>query len=152
MVGANRGAGRMDRAQAVAWRGAGAAALIVGAIGVASALFPAFWASLYTADAAVIEACAVYMRRVAPFYAFFGLGLSLYFAAQAMQTMGVPVIGSLSRFAIIAGGGGALLAAGRAEPVAVFICVALGMAAYGVIVAAGLRWVSWRPRPDRRPA
>ncbi|WP_164516303.1 MATE family efflux transporter [Minwuia thermotolerans] len=152
MVGANRGAGRMDRAQAVAWRGSGAAALIVGAIGVASALFPVFWASLYTADAAVIEACAAYMRRVAPFYAFFGLGLSLYFAAQAMQTMGVPVIASLSRFAIIAGGGGALLAAGRAEPDAVFICVALGMAAYGVIVAAGLRWVSWRPRPARRPA
>lgn len=152
MVGANRGAGRIERARRIAWCGAGAAAAIVGTIGIASATFPTAWASLYTADPAVIEATAVYMRRVAPCYGFFGLGLALYFACQAMETVGTPVLGSLLRFAVIAGGGIALAIAGQASPERIFTCVALGMSAYGVVVAGGLRWRAWRPRPGRLSA
>ncbi|WP_416899319.1 MAG: MATE family efflux transporter [Minwuia sp.] len=145
MVGANRGAGQRERAAAIAWRGTLLATVIVGGIGALSAAFPSAWASIYSDDPEVIAACAVYMQRVAPFYAFFALGLALYFASQAMQTLTVPVIGSLLRFAIIAGGGLTLSAFDLATPASVFSLVALGMAAYGIWVAAGLRFVSWRP-------
>jgi putative MATE family efflux protein len=145
MVGANRGAGQRDRAAGIAWRGTLLASGIVGGIGLLSAAFPTAWASLYSDDPEVIAACAVYMTRVGPFYAFFALGLALYFASQAMQTLGVPVFGSLLRFAIIAGGGLVLSAFGMANPESVFLLVAAGMTAYGVVVAGGLRLISWRP-------
>lgn len=145
MVGANRGAGQRDRAAEVAWRGTVLASVIVGGIGLLSAAFPTAWASIYSDDPEVIAACAAYMTRVAPFYFFFGLGLTLYFASQAMQTLGVPVFGSLLRFLIIAGGGGLLYAVDMADPPSVFMLVALGMTAYGLVVAGGLRLISWRP-------
>lgn len=148
MVGANRGAGLKDRAAGIAWRGTALATVVVGGIGLLSAAFPTAWARIYSDDPEVIAACAIYMQRVAPFYGFFALGLALYFASQAMQTLGVPVFGSLLRFAIIAGGGTALSLAGSVEPATVFGLVAAGMTAYGVVVAAGLRLISWRPQPQ----
>lgn len=145
MVGANRGAGQVDRAAGIAWRGTMLASVIVGGIGWLSAAFPTAWAEFYSDDPAVIAACATYMTHVAPFYFFFGLGLTLYFASQAMQTLGVPVFGSLLRFLIIAGGGVLLSMLELAEPAAVFTLVAIGMTAYGVVVAGGLRLISWKP-------
>ncbi len=62
-----------------------------------------------------------------------------------MQTLEVPVFGSLLRFLIIAGGGGLLYAVDMADPPSVFMLVALGMTAYGLVVAGGLRLISWRP-------
>lgn len=150
MVGANRGAGQADRAAGIAWRGTLLASIIVGGIGLLSALFPTAWASIYSDDPEVIAACAAYMTRVAPFYFFFALGLTLYFASQAMQTLGVPVFGSLLRFLIIAGGGMLLSSLDLAQPTTVFLLVAVGMTAYGVVVAGGLRLISWKP--SARPA
>lgn len=150
MVGANRGAGQQDRAAGIAWRGTLLASFVVGVIGLLSAAFPTAWASIYSDDPEVIAACAAYMTRVAPFYFFFGMGLTLYFASQGMQTLGVPVVGSLLRFTIIAGGGVTLYMLDLATPDAVFMLVAVGMTAYGLVVAGGLRLISWRP--TRQPA
>ena len=61
MVGANVGAGA-----------------ITGAIGLAAALTPGWWADSFTIDPAVAEACRRYLQTVGPFYALFGLGLALY--------------------------------------------------------------------------
>ena len=70
MVGANVGAGA-----------------ITGAIGLAAALAPGWWADSFTTDPAVAEACRRYLQTVVPFYALFGLGLSLYFASHGLRSM-----------------------------------------------------------------
>jgi len=149
MVGANAGAGQRDRAISIAWRGTFVAAGIVGLIGLASFAVPTFWARQFTDDPAVIQATATYMRTVAPCYAFFGLGLCLYFASQSLQSLGAPVLGSLIRLIIIAGGGIALFRSGNTDPDNIFMLVAAAMVIYGVVVALGLRLFAWRPRQDR---
>ncbi len=145
MVGTNAGAGQRDRAISIAWQGTFVAAGIVGLIGLASYLAPTFWARQFTDDPAVIAATATYMRTVAPCYAFFGLGLCLYFASQSMQSLGAPVIGSFMRLVIIAGGGIALFRSGDTDPDNIFMLVATAMVLYGVVVASGLRLFAWRP-------
>ena len=82
MVGANIGAERLSRAHRGGWTGGVAAAVIAGAIGTATAAWPDAWAGVFTEDAAVFAAGGAYLMIVAPSYAFFGLGLSLYFASQ----------------------------------------------------------------------
>ena len=74
MVGANLGAGRREMALAVAWRGAGAAALVTGAIGGGFALFPGAWAGLFSAEPEVLRSAYAYLRLAGPGYALFGLG------------------------------------------------------------------------------
>lgn len=145
MVGANAGAGQRTRAISIAWQGTFVASAIVGLIGLASFLVPTFWARQFTDDPAVIAATATYMRTVAPCYAFFGLGLCLYFASQSMQSLGAPVIGSFLRLTIIVGGGIALFRSGDTDPDNIFMLVAAAMVIYGVIVALGLRLFAWRP-------
>lgn len=144
MVGANAGAGNRARAIAIAWRGALAASLVVGAIGLGNAAYPTAWASLFTTDPEVIAATATYMGIVAPCYLFFALGLSLYFASQGLKSLGMALVGSIARFVIIAGG--TLVLSARASPDAetAFGCVAVAMIAYGLIVSLGLRFGSWR--------
>lgn len=145
MVGANRGAGQIDRAIGIAWRGTFLACIFVGGIGLLNAVFPSAWAEFYSDDPDVIAACAAYMTRVAPFYVFFAMGTALYFSSQAMQTLGIPVIGSVVRFAIISGGGAGLVVWDMATPGPIFWLVAFGMAVYGIFIASGLRSTAWKP-------
>lgn len=144
LVGANRGAGQIDRALGIAWRGTLMACIFVGGIGAVNAIFPSAWAEFYSDDPDVIAASAAYMTHVAPFYVFFGMGTALYFASQAMQTLGVPVAGAVVRFVIIAAGGAVLYLFDMATPGPVFTLVAAGMTVYGLFIALGLRLWVWK--------
>ena len=88
MVGTSIGAGQRERALRVAWTGAAIAGGLTGAIGLAAALFPHAWLSLFGDDATMIAVGAQYLRIVGPFYGFFGVGLSLYFASQGAGRVG----------------------------------------------------------------
>jgi hypothetical protein len=73
----------------------------------------------------------------------FGLGMALYFASMGAGRMAWPATAGMSRI-VIAVGGGALLAG----PLGLgldgqFIAVALGITAYGAIVAAAVRPGVW---------
>ena len=57
-----------------------------------------------------------------------------------------PVAGSLARFGIAVGGGAWLAGAGGMGLDGQFLAVALGIAAYGVVTAAGVRRRVWRAR------
>src|SRR5258708_12899245 len=82
MVGTNIGAGRRDRALQVAWTGAAIAAAVTETIGLAGALYPEAWLSLFGDDPTMLAVGSQYLRVVGPFYGFFGGGLPLYFASQ----------------------------------------------------------------------
>lgn len=145
MVGANIGAGARARALRIAWTGAFAAAAIVGGIGALAALAPDLWLGLFLAPEAVEARAAgsAYLRTVAPFYAFFAVGLALYFASQGAGRMVWPIVGSLVRMALAFGLGLALVEAGWGLG-GVFAGVAAGMVGYGVVTALSVRLTGWR--------
>ncbi|CAG9173455.1 MATE family efflux transporter [Cupriavidus pampae] len=101
MVGMNTGAGQHARARRVAWTGALVAAALCEVIGLAAAIWPSAWLSLFTQDDEAIRMGAAYLRAVAPAYGLFGLGLALYFAAQGARRLGWSVIAAVSRVAVI---------------------------------------------------
>jgi putative MATE family efflux protein len=141
MVGTNIGAGRKRRALRVAWTGAAIAGGLTGAIGLAAALYPQAWLSLFGDDATMNAVGAQYLRVVGPFYGFFGVGLALYFASQGAGRVGWAMGASLLRVVIAALGGLVVVRFG-AGTVGIFAALAAGLAIYGVLniiaVASGV--------------
>ena len=98
----------------------------------------------FTNDSAVAEVARTYLAIVGPCYAFFGLGLALYFASQGLATLFWPVFGSAVRLAVIGGGLLVMLQISEVGPTELFGLVALGMIAYGVFNGMALRIGPWR--------
>ena len=146
MVGANIGAGDRSRALRIGWTGSFAAAVIVGAIGVFFAVFPDIWLWLFldAGETAALDAGRAYFRTIAPFYAFFALGLALYFASQGAGRMIWPVAGSIIRMVVAIGGALLLLATTDLGLLGVFIGVAAGMFCYGAFTAVAVSITRWR--------
>lgn len=146
LVGRAAGAGDWAEARALAWTGAAMALLLTGVAGLVVALLPVQAASLFTDDAAVVAIAARGLAYVGLGFGGFGLGMALYFASQGAGRMGYPVAGALSRLALAVGGGAVL-----AGPLGMgidghFLGVALGITAYGVVTAAGVRQAVWPGR------
>lgn len=142
MVGTNIGAGRHDRALKIALAGAGLAFFVTETIGLAAALFPGAWLALFSAEPAMIEAGSAYLRIAGPFYGFFGIGLSLYFAAQGAGRLFWPLAGGFLRVVIALGGGWvALRLIGSLN--ALFCAMALASLAYGLTVLVAVRSGRW---------
>lgn len=148
MVGANIGAGRTDRALRVAWTGSFAAAGIVGSIGLLLAIFPDLWLGMFLdpSNTAALDAGRSYFRLVAPFYAFFGLGLALYFASQGAGRMVWPVISSLSRMAVALVGALILMTYTEMGVDGIFAAIGCAMLAYGLIIALAIRYGGWETK------
>jgi putative MATE family efflux protein len=148
LVGTNIGAGQRERALHIAWTGGAIAFALTESIGVAAALWPKAWLTLFGADPAMIEAGAAYLRAVGPVYGFFGLGLALYFASQGAGRLGWPLLAGLLRLAISVGlGWVALTATGSLG--ALFAALAAGMAVYGLVVAGSVAGGAWFRAPRR---
>ena len=129
LVGTNIGAGRAARAKHIAWVGAALAAAICLVIGATVAVFPLAWVGLFSADPAVLDAGTRYLRIVAPFYPFLGVGIALYFASQGAGRMLMPVLAGTTRLAIVLVGGAA-----AASLSGIFAVVAFGMTVGGLLM------------------
>src|SRR5215470_7127760 len=131
MVGTNVGAGRVVRAERVAWVGAGMAAAVTGSVGLVGALFPRAWLGFFSGDPAVLAVGTTYLHIVGPMYGFFGLGLALYFASQGAGRLGWPLLVGFARL-VIAGGGGWLAVRwlGGGLP-AIFAAMAVALLIFG---------------------
>jgi Na+-driven multidrug efflux pump len=148
MVGANMGAGQVDRALRVAWTGSCAAAVIVGGIGLLLAVFPDLWLGMFLdpSNTGALDAGRSYFRLVAPFYAFFALGLALYFASQGAGHMVWPVISSLSRMAVALIGALILMQSGGLGLRGIFIAIGGAMVVYGTVIGLAIWRKGWRAR------
>jgi len=71
-VGQNVGAHRPDRAAEVTWKGTGGAMAVLFVAGGLAWAFPAAMMRVFIADPAVIDAGVVFLRIIAPFWAFMG--------------------------------------------------------------------------------
>ena len=76
----------------VAWIGGWICFALTETIGIAAALCPAAWLTLFDRDPAMIAAGSSYLRVVGPFYGFFGLGMALYFASQGAGALKWPLL------------------------------------------------------------
>ncbi len=135
------GSGDVARARRVAWVGGALSAAIVGVIGLFLALWPNLWSTMFTSKPEVIHYAGLYLRAAGPMFAFFGLGLTLYFASQGAGKVLGPVLAGTLRLAIIAIGGWVLVASNAPEG-AYFALVAAGMAAHGLATAA-VKFTRW---------
>lgn len=152
MVGMAVGRGDIARARRVAWTGAALAAGVVGAIGLWACVWPRGWAALFTDEPQVLAHAEQFLRWAGPGFAFYGLGIALYFAAQGAGRVLGPVLGATMRLAVVGIGGALLVQQQQAEPWAYFALVAAAMLAYGSFNALALARSDWRagaapPRP-----
>jgi putative MATE family efflux protein len=143
MVATNMGAGQSARAVRVAWAGGGVVAAITGAIGLVTALAPALWMDLFTTDDAVRGFGAAYLNIVGGCYAFFGLGLALFFASQGAGRMFWPLAGSMGRLVILVVGGWLCVHVLQAPATALFAVIAFSLVVYGSTIAIAIRLGSW---------
>jgi len=87
-----------------------------------------------------------YITRVAPFYCLFGLGMTLSFASQGAGRMLAPFVAGVSRLIVATlGGWFAVEILGWGLP-GVFDAVAVGIIAFGGLIAGPLLVIPWRPR------
>jgi len=131
VISANLGAGQIERAVKASWIGVAMAFALTELIGLAAAAFPQQWIGLFSQDPSVLQVGAEYLRRVGPFFGFFGLGYALYCVGQATRRMEASVFAALLR-AAIAVLGGLVVVWLKADVTWNFIAVALGMIAFGV--------------------
>lgn len=136
LVGVNVGAGQLARARRIAFTGALLAAGVTGTIGLTAALFPDLWIGTFSGQPEVLATGERYLRTVGPFYAFFGLGQALYFAAQGGGRLLWPLLVGYLRLAVASGGGWLAIrwfGGGLRE---LFIAVAVSFVVYGLAQVA----------------
>jgi putative MATE family efflux protein len=142
LVGANIGAKQAARALRIAFVGAGLAALLTEAVGLAGAIWPEQWLHIFGSDPEMIAVGTLYLRLVGPAFGFFGLGISLYFACQGARRLTWPLIATTTRMFIVVGGG--WLALNFTNSLTALLMVyAFAMATYGLIVAAAVAFGRW---------
>jgi putative MATE family efflux protein len=150
MVGTSIGAGKPDRALRVAWTGAAIAFALTEMIGVAAALFPAAWLSLYGSEPQMIEIGSNYLRIVGPVYGFFGGGLLLYFASQGAGRVVWAMAAALVRV-VVAVGGGWLAVRVFGGGTGLFTALGVALVVYGVATAATVAGGAWFHVPNKGP-
>jgi putative MATE family efflux protein len=142
IVGTCIGAGMPERALRATWVGAALAVAMTETIGLVAATVPGAWLTLFDTDPAMVAAGTQYLRAVAPFYGFFGLGLILFFASQGAGRLFWPVLGNVARLAVAAAGGWLALRFGGGLA-HVFLAQAAALVIYGSVNAAAIAGGAW---------
>jgi putative MATE family efflux protein len=133
LVGANIGAGQRERARSIALTGGAMAFVLAELVGIAAALWPHAWLILFGANEQLLQTGATCLRIIGPFYGFFGLGFSLYFAAQGAGRLAWPLGAGALRLVLYAGVGTLALRLTGSLPL--FFAIGAGaMVAYGAII------------------
>jgi Na+-driven multidrug efflux pump len=137
VIGTNIGAGKRDRALKASWIAVIIAGLACEAVGVCAAVWPTTWLRIFSTDPEVVAIGSSYLRTVAPFFGFFGVGYALYCAGQGTGRMEWPVAGAIVRtaIAVLAGGIAARFGDG---PHWIFVAASAGMAAFALFSLPGL--------------
>lgn len=142
LVGTAIGAGDIARARRIAWTSGALSASVLGTLGLVVVLFPGLWVNLFTDDLATRAAAYSYFRVAGLGYAFFGMGLCLYFSAQGAGRVGGAIAAQAMRLAVALLGGWALTAQG-APLWTVFALSAAAMLPMGLGTALFIKLARW---------
>ena len=126
------------------WKGTFISVFIVGFIGLFFSIYPNLWSSLFTESVEIHETSKLYLQVVAPFYAFFALGLGLYFTCQAFNTLFWPVVGTFIRLIFVILSTFLLFNFNIDSPYLVFVTMALGLIIYGLFISLSLQLGPWK--------
>ena len=148
LVGTAIGAGEVARARRAAWTAGALSAGLCGFFGILASLMPGAIADLFTDDAAAMAVAARFFAWVGPAYAFFGLGLALYFASQGAGRMLAPIGAALLRFAVVAIGGW-IVSRWSSDVGDLFAVIAVALVAYGSASVLGIAASRWNGLPPR---
>ena len=148
LVGTNIGAGQNERALRIALTGGALAFLLTEAIGIAAALWPEAWLTLFDSNPQMLATGAAYLQAVGPTYGFFGLGLSLYFASQGAGRLGWPLLAGLIRLVIAVGGGWVVLML-TGSLAWVFATLGVALVVYGALLVSAVASGVWFQQRDR---
>ncbi|MCA0249566.1 MAG: MATE family efflux transporter [Proteobacteria bacterium] len=146
LVGVAAGANDWRRAVRAAWTGSLVAGLGIGLFGWIVAIVPEGWARLFTSDPQVIAATVAYVTHVAPFYCLFGVGMTLSFASQGAGRMTAPFFAGIARLCIATVGGWFMIESLDWGLHGLFTAIAIGMIAFGSLIAGPLLFHPWRAR------
>lgn len=102
MIGINIGAGQLHRARKITKIGAMIAFLFMTSIGLIIGTFPELWLTVFSEDKNVLSIGTSYLGKIAPFYGFIAVGMTLYFAAIGMKRVFWPVLAGTIRMIIAA--------------------------------------------------
>ena len=144
MVGTNIGAKNIERAEKIGMVGATTAGLLSAVIGLALALTPNLWISIFTSDPETLLVTKQYIQILGVCYVFQGYGLSLYFASQGANAMKWPIIITAIRlivFSVIALIAVYWLSYGL---VSIFYASAIAMVIFGILMVISLKMGAWR--------
>jgi putative MATE family efflux protein len=133
MVASNLGANQPERALRIALTGGAMSFVVAEVIGLAAAIWPYHWMQLFGDDPRMIEAGVSYLRVVGPFFGFFGMGFTLYFAAQGARKLAWPLASGVLRLVIAVLGGWAILHS-TGSLTWFFAASALAMTLYGGVI------------------
>ncbi|MEC3909220.1 MATE family efflux transporter [Sphingobium sp. CR2-8] len=147
MSGMNASAGRIDRAQRIAWAGAGLGMIATGLPGIVFAIWPQLWLGMFSNDLQVLAAAAMYLRITAPFYPLLALGFVLSFAAQGAGHSLWPAVGVTARVVLtVAVGWIAIEMLGFGFP-ALGVAAVTGLIGYAAVCFGAMRsGAVWRGR------
>jgi putative MATE family efflux protein len=151
MVASNIGAGQTERARRIALSGGAMAFLLAEAVGLMAAVWPYAWLRLFGTDERLLQAGATYLRIVGPFYGFFALGFSLYFASQGAGRLKWPLLAGALRLAVYVGLGSLVLAL-TGSLAAFYVTGAAAMVLYGMVVVWSVAARTWFRRKPARTA
>mgnify|MGYP001040875725 FL=1 len=144
MVGTNIGAKNIERAEKIGMVGATTAGLLSAVIGLALALTPNLWISIFTSDPETLLVTKQYIQILGVCYVFQGYGLSLYFASQGANAMKWPIIITAIRlivFSVLALVAVYWLSYGL---VSIFYASAIAMVIFGILMVISLKMGAWR--------
>src|SRR5262249_46406447 len=110
------------------------------------------WSRLFTSDPQVIAATVGYITHVAPFYCLFGLGMTLSFASQGAGRMKAPFFAGITRMILATVGGWLAIERFGLGLAGVFTAIAVGMIAFGLLIAGPLLLKPWGPKRVRTRA
>ena len=144
IVGANVGANKFKRAIHMTWKGTSFSVLIVGVIGLFFSIYPDLWSGLFTSDLQTKVTAKAYLNLVAPFYAFFALGLGLYFVCQAFNTLFWPVVGTFLRLFYVVILTLIFFYNNVASPYLLFFTMSSGLIIYGLFISLSLHFGPWK--------
>jgi putative MATE family efflux protein len=142
LVGANLGAGKPERARNIALVGGAIAFIVAEIVGLTAALWPESWLRLFGTDERMLDTGAHYLRIAGPFYGFFALGFSLYFASQGAGRLKWPLLAGALRLFLYAGLEWGMLVVTQSLT-AFFAVGATAMTVYGLLILWSVASGSW---------
>ncbi|HWH40636.1 MAG TPA: hypothetical protein VNU21_12405, partial [Usitatibacter sp.] len=111
-------------------------------------VWPQAWMHIFSHEEEVVRVGCAYLVRVAPFYAFSGLGMALYFASQGAGRVVWPFSVGVVRLVLVVGAASYWINAMHGSITGLFWIVAASLVVFGALNAVGMATgLSWGVKP-----